>query len=234
MTRELVAEGVGTGLLLYVIVGSGIAAANLGSDEAAQLLAHGLVVGLALGVLILLFQSVSGSHFNPSVTLAFWRDGTMSSDRALGYVAAQMTGAVAGVVLANLSFGLSAMSISTTLREGPGLVVAEGIATFVLVLLILALVRVDRTAAMPAAVGAWVAAIVFATASTGFANPAVTVARLFTDTYTGIAPSSVAWFLLAQVLAAFLAVPVARALFPKESNQTAPIGGTDVSRTDHR
>lgn len=223
MTRELVAEGVGTGLLLYVIVGSGIAAETLSADGAVQLLAHALIVGLGLAVLILLFQSVSGSHFNPSVTLAFWREGAMPADRAIGYTVAQLVGAVAGVTLANLSFGLSAVSISTRVRDGLGLVVAEGVATFVLVLLILALVRLGRVTAIPAAVGAWVAVIVFATASTGFANPAVTISRALTDTYSGIAPASVAWFLVAQVVAALLAVPVARTLYPTQSNKTASV-----------
>lgn len=222
MSRELVAEFLGTALLLFVIVGSGIVAADLGTDGAGQLLAHGLVVGLALGVIIVLFQSVSGSHFNPAVTLAFWRDGTVDSDRAWRYVVAQMSGAIAGVVLANVSFGIDPVSISVTLRDGPGLILAEAVATFVLVLVILALVRTRRVSAIPVAVGAWVAAIVFATASTGFANPAVTVARVFTDSFTGIAPASVLWFLVAQFVAALVAVSVARTLYPSPSIQQTP------------
>lgn len=201
MSRQLVAEGLGSALLLYVIVGSGIAAGNLGGDATAQLLSHALVVGLGLGALVAVFQNVSGSHFNPSVTVAFWRAKTMSGLGASGYIAAQVSGALAGVVLANLSFALPAMSLSDTVRDGAGRVLAEGIATFVLVLAILALVRTGRSAAVPVAVGAWVATIVFATASTGFANPAVTIARMLTNTYTGIAPSSVGAFVTVQVLA---------------------------------
>lgn len=219
MRRELVAEGLGTALLLYVIVGSGIAAQSLGSDGATQLLAHALAVGIGLGVLILLFQTVSGSHFNPSVTLAFWRSGDLDGGTASRYVMAQMVGALAGVGAANLTFGEQVFSISGTERNGLGLVAAEGIATFVLVLVILALVRVGRTSAIPAAVGGWVAAIVFATASTGFANPAVTVSRIFTDTYTGIDPASVWGFLAAQLVAGLVAVPVAALLYPTTTTQ---------------
>jgi glycerol uptake facilitator-like aquaporin len=219
--RRLIAEGLGTGLLLYVIVGSGIAAQNLGADGVTQLLAHALVIGIGLGVLILLFQSVSGSHFNPSVTLAFWRSGSIDGTTGLGYLAAQLAGALAGVGAANLTYGQQIYSVSATARDGLGLITAEGIATFVLVLVILALVRVGRAPAIPAAVGGWVAAIVFATASTGFANPAVTISRVFTDTYTGIAPGSVWGFLAAQIVAGLAAVPVAGLLFETKATQQA-------------
>jgi glycerol uptake facilitator-like aquaporin len=216
MNRRHVAEGLGTGLLLYVIVGSGIAAETLGRDAALQLLAHALVVGLGLGVLISLFQTVSGSHFNPSVTLAFWRSGGLTASEASRYVASQVVGAVVGVAVANTSFGDAALSISATERPGAGAMAAEAVATFVLVLVILALVRTGRSSAVPFAVGAWVATIVFATSSTGFANPAVTVARMFTDSYTGIAPASTVGFLVAQVLAGLAAVPTASLLFPDQ------------------
>lgn len=215
MRRQLVAEGLGTGLLLYIIVGSGIAAHSLSADAGTQLLAHALVVGIGLGVLIALFQTVSGSHFNPSVTLAFWRSGDIEGPRAAGYVTTQLVGALAGVGAANLSFGEQVFAVSSTARDGAGLVLAEGIATFVLVLVILGLVRVGRASAIPMAVGGWVAAIVFATSSTGFANPAVTVSRIFTDTFTGIAPASAWGFLAAQLAAALLAVPVAALLYAR-------------------
>lgn len=217
MTRQFWAEALGTGLLLYIIVGSGIAAETLGVDPGGQLLAHAIAVGLGLAVLIALFQTVSGAHFNPSVTLAFWRDGTVGSGAALRYTAAQLLGAVVGVITANLTFGQAMISMSSTNRTGLGLAVAEGIATFVLVLVILALVRTDRPQAVPAAVGAWVAAIVFATSSTGFANPAVTIARMFTDSYTGIGPSSVLAFLVAQIAAGLAAAAVANQMYPQRS-----------------
>ena len=215
MRREVVAEGVGTALLLYVIVGSGIAAESLSSDRAVQLLAHALIVGMALGALIDMLQSVSGSHFNPSVTLAFWRSGAIGLPEAVTYMSVQVIGAIAGAILANITFDLPAVSLSTTFRSGLGLVVAEAVATFVLVLIILSLVRSGRVGHVPAAVGAWVAAVVFATSSTGFTNPAVTVARTLTDSFTGIAPASVAGFLSAQLVAGWSASLVARSLNPE-------------------
>lgn len=214
MTPSSTAEAVGTGLLLYLIVGSGIAAETLGDDRATQLLAHGLAVGLGLGVLVAVFQNVSGSHFNPSVTLAFWRSGAIGSRTAARYATAQIVGALAGLVVAHLSFDVAAVSISVTVRGGPGLILAEAVATFVLVFVILVLVRTGRPGIVPGAVGGWVAAIVFATSSTGFANPAVTIARVFTDSYTGIAPESIVGFLIAQLLAGMVAVPAAVFFFP--------------------
>ena len=214
MSRRLVGEGLGTALLLYVIVGSGIAAETLGSDPAVMLLAHAVIVGLGLGVLIALFQTTSGAHFNPSVTLGFWRTGTLRPSTGAAYVGAQLVGAIVGVVAANVSFEYDAVSIASTTRSGAGLLVAEFVGTFVLVLLILGLVRSERSSLIPAAVGAWVATIIFATSSTGFANPAVTVARMFTDTYTGIDPGSVALFVAVQLGAGLAAAQVSVALFP--------------------
>lgn len=213
MGRAMVAEGVGTGLLLYVIVGSGIAAEQLGVDPAVQLLSHAVVVGLGLAALIAVFQTVSGSHFNPAVTIAFWRTTSLGGREGFGFIGAQLVGAVAGVALANFTFEIEILDISSNARTGIGLTVAEAVATFVLVLAILMLVRTGRHGAVPAVVGAWVAAIVFATSSTGFANPAVTIGRIFTDSYTGIAPASVAGFLIAQVIAGFAAASVAALLY---------------------
>lgn len=211
--RAMVAEAVGTGLLLYLIVGSGIAAEQLGVDPVIQLFSHAVVVGLGLAALIAVFQTVSGSHFNPTVTIAFWRTAGVGGREAFGFIGAQLAGAVLGVVLANFTFEMGLLEVSTNARTGLGLTVAEAVATFVLVLAILALVRTGRHAAVPAVVGAWVAAIVFATSSTGFANPAVTVGRIFTDSYTGIAPASVSAFLIAQVVAGLAAAGVASQLF---------------------
>lgn len=211
---RLWAEAIGTGLLLYVIVGSGIAVERLGSDGAAQILAHGVAIGAGLAALIVMFAPVSGAHFNPAVTLGFWRTGDIAAATAGLYVIVQIAGAIGGVALANLSFGLTAASVATTERSEPGTVLAEGIVTFVLVLLILALVRTGRTAAVGAAVGAWVAAIVIATVSTGFANPAVTIARTVTDTFTGIAPAHAPAFVAAQFVGGFAAAALAMLFFP--------------------
>ncbi len=213
MTRATIAEALGTGFLLYVIVGSGIAAENLASDPGAQLFTHAIAVGLGLAALIAMFQPVSGSHFNPAVTLAFWRTRSIDGTTAASYAVAQIVGAFLGVVAAHLSFGENLVAISSTDRGGYGPTFSEATATFVLVLLILGLVQTHRTGAVPAAVGAWVACVVFATVSTGFANPAVTIARIFTDTYTGIGPASAPAFLAAQIAAGLAAAVVAPVLF---------------------
>lgn len=222
MRRAITAEAIGTSLLLYLIVGSGIAAETLGDDAVAQLLAHSVSVGLGLGVLVSMFQTVSGSHFNPSVTIALWRVGDVDRRTGVRYLVAQVLGALGGVVLANVSFGLPTVSISGTARDGAGLLVAEGAATFGLVFVILALLRTGRATHVPAAVGAWVASIVFATSSTGFANPAVTVGRILTDSYTGIAPASVLGFLAVQLIAGVAAAPMAHYLFPDRARSISP------------
>jgi glycerol uptake facilitator-like aquaporin len=215
MRSRLLAEGLGTGLLLFIVVGSGIAAQGLGQDPGTQLFTQAVVVGLGLAALIAMFQPISGSHFNPAVTLAFWRSGDITTGEALRYVVTQLAGAVLGVIAANFTFGVASVSVSETVRSGIGLVTAEAIGTFVLVLSILLLVRTARAGLVPAVVGAWVAAIVFATSSTGFANPADTIARVFTDSYTGIAPASVLAFVAAQLLAGLLAALIVPALFPR-------------------
>ncbi|MGA7226842.1 MAG: aquaporin [Acidimicrobiia bacterium] len=219
MTRRLLAEALGTALLLYVVVGSGIAAQSQTADQGLQLFAHAITVGLGLGALIAMFIAVSGSHFNPAVTLGMWRADRISGSEAAPYMAAQLGGAVVGVAAANVSFARAPISISTSVRGDPGMVMAEAVVTFVLVLLILALVESGRIGAIPAAVGAWIAAAIFATASTGFANPEVTVARMFTDSYTGIDPSSIPGFVLAQLVVGLLAGYVGRSLFHPDRHQ---------------
>lgn len=219
MSKDVLMEALGTSLLLYVIVGSGIAAETLSQDAGVQLFAHAFAVGIGLGALIAVGQTVSGSHFNPSVTLGFWRTGSMTGAKAAHYMTAQILGGLLGVLAANWSFGESLATVSSAARSGAGLAFAEAVATFVLVLLILGLVRTGRSTAVPAAVGAWVACAVFATSSTGFANPAVTVSRILTDTYTGIAPASVPGFLMAQTAAGLLAAAVATSFYPERVHQ---------------
>lgn len=223
MKRVVLAEGLGTALLLYVVVGSGIAARELTSDSGLALFAHAMAVGLGLGALIAMLQTVSGAHFNPSVTLAFWRVGSIDGGTASRYAMAQVVGGVMGVLAANWSFSETALTVSTTARSGAGLVVAEALATFVLVLVILALIRTGRAGGVPFAVGAWVSTAVFATSSTGFANPAVTMSRVFTDTYTGIAPASVPAFVAAQIAAGLVAAAAAVVLYPDREVQPAAI-----------
>lgn len=216
--RQLTGELLGTALLLYVIVGSGIAVERLSTDGAVQLAVHGIAVGAGLGALIAFLAPVSGAHFNPSVSigLAIAREFPRAS--VLPYTLAQIIGAVAGVVLANLSFSEPGIAISTTDRSGAGLLLSEFVATFVLVVLILGLVRSGRLTMIPAAVGAWVTTIIIATASTGFANPAVTLARMLSDTFTGIDPVSVPGFLVVQLVAAVAAGAAALFLFPSRTD----------------
>lgn len=209
----LVAEFVGTAILLVAVVGSGIASNDAGSASA-QLLAHSLVIGLTLVGLVAAFIGTSGAHFNPAVTLA---DALLGGRRLADvgpYVAAQTAGAIVGVVVANVLFSLDAVALSDKVRAGPALVGSEAFATFVLVLVIFAVVRGGQVALLPLVVGATVAAMIFATPSTALMNPAVTVARILTDTWTGVRLIDAIPFLAAQFGGALLAVAVLRATSP--------------------
>jgi glycerol uptake facilitator-like aquaporin len=214
MKRELLAEGLGTFLLLFLVVGSGISAERLALDPAVALFAHAIVVGAGLGVLIVVFGPISGAHFNPIVTLSLWQARIVGPAAVGPYVAAQLVGGALGVILANISFGATAVSVSDTERISLGTGVSEIVVTFVLVLLILVLIRIERTSLVAPAVGAWVAAAIFGTSSAAFANPAVSVTRTLTDTYTGIDPASVPGFVAAQFIGAALAVGAAAVLRP--------------------
>lgn len=207
--KRLVAELLGTALLLSAVVGSGIVVSTDGS-AAAQLFQHATVVGLALVALILVLGPVSGAHLNPAVTVADWWFGGLTARRAVGYVAAQVTGAVLGTVGTALTFGLPAVTVATTRRDGAGLIGAEAIATGGLLLVIFALVRTGRESAVAGAVGAWIGAAIVFTSSAAFANPAVTLARVLADTWTGIHPASTPTFLTGQALGIVIAVPLIR------------------------
>jgi arsenate reductase len=216
LARRLLAELLGTGLLVAVVVGSGIAAQRLSpGDIGLQLLENSTATGAGLVALILAFGSVSGAHFNPVVTLADRLLGGMSSRDGIWYVAVQMVGACAGAMVANLMFDLPAVTVSTHLRSSSGLWLGEVVATFGLLTVILGLTRTGRTSAAPYAVGAYIAAAYWFTSSTSFANPAVTVGRTLTNTFAGIAPSSVPAFVTAQIVGAVLGIGVARLLHPK-------------------
>jgi glycerol uptake facilitator-like aquaporin len=216
LARCALAEGVGTGLLVAVVVGSGIFAQRLSpSDEGLQLLENSTATALGLVALILAFGPVSGAHFNPVVTLADRLRGGLDTGAALVYGAAQVAGGCVGAVVANLMFDLSAVDWSATARSGAPLWLGEVVATFGLVSVILGVARSGRPGAAPFAVGAYIGAAYWFTSSTSFANPAVTLARTLTDTFSGIRPASVPPFLLAQVAGGLLAVGLARVLHPE-------------------
>lgn len=210
----MAAEFLGTGLLLFAIVSSGIVVQDLANDPTLALFAHAVAVGATIAVLIAVLGPVSGAHLNPAITLVAWRQREVARTLAGAYIAAQVTGAIAGVILAHATLGSPLVSVSSTIRDGFGRALAEVVSTFVLVLLIGGLTRTNRTHLMPWTVGLWVAAAIFATSSTGFANPAVTLARAFTDTYAGIAPRNLPAFMAAQLLGALFALAFIAVLFP--------------------
>lgn len=220
LPRRLVAELVGTGLLVAVVVGSGIAAQRLSPDDVGlQLLENSTATFFGLTVLILLFGPVSGAHFNPVVTIADWllgrRAGTgLSGSEVLAYVASQVVGGILGAGLANLMYQVPLDRLATTDRTGAHLLVGEVVATAGLVALIFALARTGRGALAAPAVGAYIAAAYWFTSSTSFANPAVTIGRAFSDTFAGIAPGSIPGFVAAQLVGGVVGLVLVRFLFP--------------------
>ncbi|WP_053755958.1 aquaporin [Streptomyces sp. AS58] len=211
--RRVAAEAVGTALLVAVVVGSGIQATALSDDVGVQLLANSLATVLGLGVLITLLGPVSGGHFNPAVTLAVWFTGRrtphgLSLRDVAVYVPAQIAGALGGAVLADAMFARPLASFSTRERFAGHLWLGEVVATAGLILLVLGLGRIGRSALAPAAVAAYIGAAYWFTSSTSFANPAATVGRAVTDSFAGIAPSSVAPFIAAQLLGAAVGLGV--------------------------
>jgi len=215
LSRRVVAEFAGTLLLLAVVVGSGIMGERLAAGNVAiALLANTLATGAALVALILAFGPVSGAHLNPAVTLADAWLGGIAWREVPAYIVAQVGGAFAGVTVAHLMFGLSVFSISSHLRSGAAQVFSEFIATFGLLAVIWGCAR-TRRAAVPFAVGAYITAAYWFTASTSFANPAVTLARSMTNTFTGIRPGDVAPFVGAQLAGAFCATLLFQWLMPR-------------------
>ena len=217
--RRLLAEFLGTALLVTVVVGSGIAAQRLSpNDVGLQLLENSTATAFGLTVLILMFGPVSGAHFNPVVSAADWalgrsrRTGLPGQDVAT-YAIAQTAGAVAGAALANVMFA-APMAISTHQRSGTGLWVGEVVATAGLVALIFALARTGRGALAAPAVGAYIGAAYWFTSSTSFANPAVTIGRMLSNTFAGIAPASVPGFIVAQLVGAGVGLALVRVLYP--------------------
>ena len=215
LVRRALAELIGTALLLIAVVGSGIAAASLSpGDTGLQLLENALATAAALVAIILAVGPVSGAHLNPVVTLADLAFGGIDIRSAGAYVGAQVIGGVLGTVVSNLMFSLPPVEVSTTVRSGSGLWLAEVVATFGLLLVIFGVVRSGRATAAPFAVGAYIGGAYFFTSSTSFANPAVTVARTLSDTFAGIAPTSAPAFVVAQIAGAALAVGAVQVLYP--------------------
>jgi glycerol uptake facilitator-like aquaporin len=212
--RRLAAEALGTALLLATVVGSGIMGEGLaGGNDALALLGNTVATGAALVVLITVFGPVSGAHFNPAVTLVFALRRELGARLAAAYAAVQVAGAVAGVWLAHAMFAAPILQVSTKLREGPAQSLAELVATFGLVATILGTLRA-RPDATPLMVGLYITAAYWFTASTSFANPAVTLARSLSDSFAGIAPGSVPAFVAAQAVGALLGLGLAAWLWP--------------------
>ena len=207
-SRRLLAEALGTALLLAVVIGSGIMGQRLaGGNAAIALLANTLATGAGLVALITVFGPVSGAHFNPAVTLAFALRREIRPPLALAYVMAQVVGGMLGVVAAHAMFAEPLLQVSARLRDGPAQAFSEFVATFGLLATILGAVRF-RPDFTPVAVGLYITSAYWFTASTSFANPAVTLARTLSDTFAGIAPSSAPAFIAAQVAGALVAVAV--------------------------
>jgi glycerol uptake facilitator-like aquaporin len=215
MPRRLLAEFLGSAFLTAAVIGSGIAAANLSpGDTGLQLFENAAATAAGLFTIILMFGPISGGHFNPVVSLVDASFGGLRWREALAYIPAQVSGCVAGAVVANGMFALAAISISDKHRASEAHLLAEVIATLGLMLVIFSLARTGRVSTAPAAVGAYIGAAYFFTSSTSFANPAISVGRMFSDTFAGIAPASVPAFVVAQLVGGAVAIGVLRVLYP--------------------
>jgi glycerol uptake facilitator-like aquaporin len=212
MAQKLTAEFIGTMLLLAIVIGSGIMGDALSTDDGIALLGNTIATGAGLVILILIFGPVSGAHFNPAVTLSFVLQKQLTPQGGALYVLVQVLGGIAGVWLAHLMFDLDILQVSYKGREGLGQMTGEAVATFGLIMTILGCVRFNM-AAVPYAVGLFITAGYWFTSSTSFANPAVTIARMFSDTFAGITPTSAPAFVIAQLIAAVGATFLAMWLF---------------------
>jgi glycerol uptake facilitator-like aquaporin len=215
LVRRLTAELIGTAFLVAGVVGSGIMAERLTDDPGLRLLQNAAATAGVLVALILALGSASGAHFNPAVTLVDRFFGGVDTPTALGYIAAQLLGAIVGAVTANLMFDLPAIEWSTTDRSAANLWFAEGVATLGLLVVIFGVVRSGRSAVAAFAVGGYIAAAYYFTSSTSFANPAVTIGRAFTDTFAGIEPASVPMFIVAQLAGAAVATALVLVIYPR-------------------
>jgi len=234
-SARLTAEFLGTAFLVAAAVGSGIMAERLsGGNIALALLANTIATGAALVALLFTFGPISGAHLNPAVTLAFATEKALTWTQAWAYIAAQLFGGIAGTVVAHLMFGLPAVSISQHARSGRAQSLSEFVATFGLVSVIWGCLRA-RSASLPFAVGAYITAAYWFTASTSFANPAVTLARSLSDTFSGIRPTDILPFMLAQLLGSLAATLLFRWLWPapaRESGSATQGAGTAAGGLD--
>lgn len=223
MSRRIAAEALGAFFLFATVIGSGIMAERLaGGNVAIALMGNTLASAAMLFVLITMLGPVSGAHFNPAVSLVFWLRGEIGAPLGVAYICAQMAGGMMGVWAAHLMFGLPILEISLRSRAGIGQWTAEAIATFGLVLTILGTIR-HRREWVPASVALYVAAAYWFTASTSFANPAITLARSLSNSFAGIAPADAPAFIAAQLAGAIAAHVLARALFPAEARTAADV-----------
>ena len=216
--RSYFSEFLGTGLIALAVVGSGYMAASLSEDLLLQLLVNALATIFILGLSISLLAPIGGAHFNPVVTGTLALMNQFPKRDVLPYWIAQIIGGIGGTILANLMFTSSPIEISEKSRGSSQIFLGEVIATAILLLLILLLIKQSRTSAIPIAVSAWIGGAYFVTVSTSFANPAITIARTFTNNFTGIAPSSVALFIVAQIVGAALAALLVNGLVKNERN----------------
>ena len=215
LARRLLAELLGSAFLAALVIGSGIAAQTLSpGDVGLELFENAAATAMGLATIILMFGPVSGGHFNPVVSLADATFGGLSWRDALAYIPAQVAGCILGAVAANGMFALAAVSLSTHHRATPAHLFSEVIATAGLLLVIFSLARTKRLSAAPAAVGAYIGAAYFFTSSASFANPAISVGRMFSDTFAGIAPASVPGYVVAQLVGSVYAILAIRALYP--------------------
>ena len=216
--RAALAEGVGTFFLLLGVVGSGIMAQLLTDDVGLQLLANSTATVGILIAIILAFADTSGAHFNPAVTIAEMALGRFEFKKLITYVTVQITGGILGVIAANVMFELDPINISERERSSSALWFSEGIATFGLLIVIFGVVRKGSPAMVAYAVGGYIGGAYWFTSSTSFANPAVTVSRMFSNTFAGIEPASAPAFIVAQLIATGIAIGVIRAIWPSDQN----------------
>ena len=222
LVRRCFAEALGSAALLAIVVGSGIMGERLaGGNAAIALLANSLATGAGLLALITTLGPLSGAHFNPLVSLTDWFRGALGGRDAVAYIAAQLLGAVLGVVLANLMFDLEPITLSTKLRASPGVWLSEVVATAGLLVIILLGLR-HRATAVPALVASYITAAFWFTASTSFANPSVTLARMLTATFAGISPSDAPGFIVAQCIGAVIGLLCTRVLLGAEAMTVVP------------